>query len=144
MKFKRLTNNIIAVRLFPGDDPAECLAQLSEHAHIAGVVSGIGVLEWAEIGFFDLQKKQYIRKRFDEHMEMLALMGNISYKDGKPIVHLHTVLGRKDFSTIGGHFFAGAVSGTCEIIIIPWGKDELQRAHDEFTGLNLWDIAEKP
>jgi len=140
MKFKRLGNNIVVARLFPGDDPVECLVQLAERERIAGAVSAIGVIEWAELGFFDLQTKQYIRKRFDEHMEILSLVGNISHKDGKPVVHLHAILGREGFSTVGGHFFAGAVSATCEIVVIPWRNDELLRANDEFTGLNLWDI----
>ncbi len=93
-----------------------------EHKIQGGVLTGIGALKDAELGYYELHKKDYIRKTFrDEDFELLALNGNVSLRDGAPYVHVHTALGRADFSVIGGHLFEARVAVTAEIFLTPFG-----------------------
>ncbi len=85
-----------------------------------GHITGIGAVKDVQLGYYDLHKKEYIRKTFsDEDYELIALNGNISLKDGVPYVHVHTALGKSDFSIFGGHMFEAAVAVTAEIYITP-------------------------
>lgn len=140
MQYKIMSNGLFAVRIGRGENPIEMLADFAKTEKIGGAVSGIGTVYWAEIGYFDLNKNQYVHKRFDEEMEVLSFTGTITYKDDEPIVHIHTVLGNSEFGTIGGHLFAASVSATLEVIINPWQKNEIQRINDNNTGLALWKI----
>lgn len=140
MQYRKLDDGAYVARLYRGDDPINCIEKIARDEEIGGAVFGIGAMQWAEIGYFKFDTRRYMRKRFDEEREMLSLSGNISFMNGEPIVHAHVVLGAEDFSIIGGHLFAGAVSATCEIIIIPWGRDEISRESDDMTGLALLKI----
>lgn len=101
----------------------ETLTQLaSEHGILGGTITGIGALKDPELGFYELHKKDYIRKTFrNEDFELLALNGNISWRDGAPYIHVHTALGRSDFSVIGGHLFEARVAVTAEIYVTSFG-----------------------
>ena len=49
---------------------------------------------------------------------MVSLVGSISTdKDGKPVVHAHTVVALGDGSTRGGHLMTGQVSIIAEIFV---------------------------
>lgn len=88
-----------------------------------GQIVGVGALKDVELGYYELEKQTYLRQSFlDEDFELLALSGNISLKDNAPFIHVHTVLGKRDFSTFGGHLFEGVVAVTAEITIVPLGK----------------------
>ena len=77
----------------------------------------IGALKSATIGYFDESQGKYLKTSIDEQCELLSGMGNISWKEGKEVfLHLHVVLGRRDFSTIGGHLMDGEVF-VAEVII---------------------------
>ena len=86
----------------------------------SAVISGIGALKNIELGYYDLNSKEYLRRRFDDdNYELVSLAGNIAIKDNKPFVHSHVVLGDRDFRLFGGHLFEGVVAVTAEIIIQP-------------------------
>ncbi len=141
MEFSKLTSGAYAVRLLRGEEIVEELARLASAEGIGGAVFGIGTVKDAELGYFDRDERQYIRKRFERDMELLSLVGNISELSGKPIVHLHAVVGDNHFDTFGGHLFSAYVSATCEIVVFPWRSDEITREKDEETGLAMWKLA---
>ncbi len=101
----------------------ETLTKLaSQHGILGGTITGIGALKDPELGFYELHKRDYIRKTFrNEDFELLALNGNISWRDGAPYIHVHTALGRADFSVIGGHLFEARVAVTAEIYVTTFG-----------------------
>ena len=140
MNYHKIDEDAYAVRLSQGEDIIASLERFAAEKNIGGAIWGIGSILWAELGYFDIHGKKYIRKRFDEEMEIVSLMGNITYRDSEPIVHLHTVLGKADYSTIGGHLFAGEVSATCEIVISVWNAGEIERKLDDTFNLALWDV----
>ncbi len=95
---------------------------VAKHKIKGGLISGLGALKDVEMGYYELGKRDYIRKTFsEEDYELISLNGNISLKDGKPYCHLHASLGCSDFSVFGGHLFEATVAVTCEISIISMG-----------------------
>jgi predicted DNA-binding protein with PD1-like motif len=98
--------------------------------------TGLGACDALELAYYNLRKKKYERHLITEELEILSLTGNIGTLDGKPVVHVHGVFGRRDLSTLGGHLFSLRVSGACEIHMTVLTK-EIQRKHDSETGLNL-------
>ncbi len=92
------------------------------HEILGGYITGIGAVKNVELGYYELEAQDYIRKTFsDEDYELISLNGNITLRDGKPYVHLHTSIGRSDFSVLGGHLFEAQVAVTAEIYINPFG-----------------------
>ena len=78
----------------------------------------LGAFEKATIAYFDWQKKKYQNIPVDEQVEVITLVGDIVPDDkGKPSLHAHTVLGRSDGSTRGGHLIEGHVRPTLEITV---------------------------
>ena len=142
MEYRRGENGVYAVVLHTGDDPIEALTEFARRERITGAVFGIGALEWAEIGYFDVHKKQYLVRRVDGFFELLSLMGNIVFVDGEPVVHIHIILGKPDYSTVGGHLMKGKVSVTGEIFVFPADIPQLTRQESAEFGLKLWRMEE--
>ena len=107
-----------AVILDRGDEVLDCLSGFAErHELSAGRVTGIGAFSRATLGFFDRESKDYVKIEIDEQTEVLSMLGDIALADGKPKLHLHVVLGKRDGSAHGGHLLAGSVWPTLEVII---------------------------
>ncbi|MFX1481405.1 MAG: PPC domain-containing DNA-binding protein, partial [Promethearchaeota archaeon] len=99
-----------------------------------------GALKKFTLGYFDFPSKEYLRKQFDMYVELVSCMGNISFIEGEPIVHLHATLGTKDYTLLGGHLFQPSiVSITGEVYIYEIDK-KLSRAEDSRLGLTLLNI----
>jgi hypothetical protein len=111
---------------------------MKRHDITAGMISGLGAVSEAQIGYFDGQSKSYQKMVFHEHMEIVSLKGNISFKDNEVFPHLHVVFSRRDFSTVGGHLFAGSKVYAFEFEIVSFEGKTFTRGFDEDTGLFLW------
>jgi len=107
----------------------------SENDIKCGGVMVIGALKNARIGYYDPKMKKYIEMDVDEQVELLSAIGNISLKEGKVFLHLHAVLGKRDFSVVGGHLIKGEVF-VAEVIIQKF-SGKLERKLDS-TGLFLF------
>ncbi|MHA1272356.1 MAG: PPC domain-containing DNA-binding protein [Promethearchaeota archaeon] len=132
---------IIVARLMPGEDVLESIKELVKEYDIkAGLINIIGALSKITVGYFDLELKEYKFKTFEENVELVGCIGNISYKDGEPIIHLHITLGRPDYSLFGGHLSQPSIiSVTGEVYIYEIDK-KLNRSIDENTKLALLDL----
>lgn len=102
-------------------------------------VQGLGAALWAEIGFYNLDTKQYVFKKIEKNLEIGNLTGNITWLDGQPLLHLHTVLADENLQTYAGHLKELAVGGTCEIHLKTFDQ-AINRKQDATTGLNLLDL----
>jgi predicted DNA-binding protein with PD1-like motif len=126
-----------AVVLSPGDEFSAQLLEFAKQQKLtAANFTAIGAFRQVEIGWFKLEKKDYERKQLEEQLEVLSLVGNIAEFDGKPKIHAHVVLGRRDFTTLGGHLLSGHVRPTLEIVLHEAPR-HLHRIHDPHTGLAL-------
>lgn len=125
------------LRLSKGEKLAERLTAFCTEKHItSGFFQAIGALSHAELGYYNLEKKEYVWKTMEGDRELVSLTGNVSLVDNNPFVHMHTVLSDENFSCIGGHLKEGIVGATCEVNIIDLQK-EIHREFDEEVGLKL-------
>ena len=120
-----------------GEDPVAGLNRFAaEHNLGACRFTAIGAFSEAVLGYFDWQKKDYERILVKEQVEVLALVGDIASQDGKPKIHAHVVLGRRDGSARGGHLLEARVRPTLELILTE-SPAYLSREYDPASGLAL-------
>ena len=126
-----------AVVLATGDEAMQSLQEFVREQKIdtAGLTA-IGAFERAVIGYFDWDKKDYKRIPVDEQVEVLSLIGDVAEADGKPVLHIHAVLGKSDGSVVGGHLLEGDVRPTLEVILTQ-PPAHLRKEKDPETGFAL-------
>ncbi len=125
------------LRLDYGRDLLEQLEEFLKAKRIyAAYVSGVGAVRSAEIGYYDQEKRTYVKKEINRPLEILNLSGNVSLKDEEPFLHLHIILG-KDGEVYGGHLFRAEVFA-CEVFLIVLEGEIPKRGPDHQTGLHLW------
>jgi hypothetical protein len=96
-----------------GDEPVSLLTRFAaEHRLSAARLSAIGA--------------------FSE----LVAGGDIALADGKPKVHAHVVVGKRDGSAHGGHLLEARVRPTLEVVLTE-SPAHLVREHDPRSGLAL-------
>lgn len=122
------------------DKGEEILAKLSEFLEAekitAASFNAIGACGEIELGYFNINLKDYRKKPFYEELEIVSLSGNTAMAEGKPVMHAHGMFSRTDFSTLGGHVFKILVSVTCEVFLIKL-DGQVNRKLDEATNLKL-------
>jgi predicted DNA-binding protein with PD1-like motif len=123
-----------------GDEVMSVLERFAgEHGLTAGRLTAIGALERATLGYFDWERKDYERIPVNEQVEVLSLVGDVALDRGKPKLHIHAVLGRRDGTTLGGHLLEALVRPTLEVLLID-SPGYLQRERDPASGLALINI----
>ncbi len=120
-----------------GDEPMSLLTRFAEQNGLkAARFTAIGAFSEVLLGYFDWEKKDYLRNKIDEQVEVLALVGDIALDKGKPKVHAHVVLGKRDASAHGGHLLEARVRPTLEVVLTE-SPAHLVREHDAQSGLAL-------
>ncbi len=120
MKTFRRNGSLLCV-LQKGERLIETLTPELARLEIRGAtLSGLGALKEVELGYYELDHKEYIRKTFTDDYELISLSGNVALKDGKPFIHVHAALGDKGFQVFGGHLFEATVAVTAEISVLPF------------------------
>jgi predicted DNA-binding protein with PD1-like motif len=127
-----------AVVLATGDEVLGCLQSFVDRERVsAAQISAIGAFSDAVLGYFDWEKKDYMRNPVSEQLEVASLLGDVALSpEGKPALHLHAVLGRRDGSALAGHLLSGHVRPTLEAILTE-SPVHLQKVHDPQSGLAL-------
>ncbi len=129
----------LAVIFDQGDEVVSTLTRLARERDLsASRFTAIGAFSDVVLGYFDWQRKDYRKIPIDEQVEVLALTGDVSLKDGEPKVHAHVVLGRSDGTTRGGHLLEAHVRPTLEVMLTE-SPAALRRAYDKESGLALID-----
>lgn len=121
-----------------GEDPLAGLKELARRREFgAGSLSAIGAFRRAVLGFFDLDRRDYLRIPVDGQSEVASLTGNIALDEGgEPALHIHAVLGRPDGSAVVGHLLEAEVRPTLEVMLTERSPD-MVRHRDPETGLSL-------
>jgi uncharacterized protein len=129
------------IRFQHGDEVVTGLLDFARAHGIEGAwVNGLGAIADPELGYYHLETKTYTRQVFPGEWEITGLVGNLArFEDGAPALHVHATIGAPDFSTRGGHLFAGRAGATCEVFLRNLGS-ELRRVRDEAVGLPLWKL----
>ena len=135
--FKTSTGYV--VRLDPGEEILSTLTKFITDEEIAGgAITGIGAIRNTTIGYFDLHRKEYSKRRFSDDMELVNLTGNVTWVEGEPFVHAHVTISGSDFVAHSGHLFDAEIAVTGEFHLYPTDR-RILRAQDERTGLKLID-----
>lgn len=106
----------------------------------SGRVEALGALKNARLGFYNQSTFEYEYHEFNEPLEITNLIGNISVKDGAPMVHAHVTLSDDEGKAFGGHLSPGTTIFACEIIIQVFDGPEFTRGFDQQTRLPLWEM----
>jgi predicted DNA-binding protein with PD1-like motif len=127
-----------AVILQKGDEAMRCLQDFALKERLGGAqITAIGALSSAKLAYFDWESKRYQPIPVNEQVEVASLVGDIAVgPDGKPSVHAHAVLGRRDGTAMAGHLQEGHVRPTLEIIITE-SPVHLCKVKDAESGLAL-------
>lgn len=119
----------------------ELLSSLKSFARFYEIPSGyfqaIGALKDVQLGYYDPQRDQYLKKSFDHHYELLSCQGNITYLGDDIVIHAHGSFAGPDFKAFGGHIFQATVAVTAEIFL-EVGQQKLYRTQGQYN-FNLID-----
>lgn len=138
MKTTKLSNSTVLI-LETGEEVIATLTKFAKERHIsAGHFAAIGAFSGAAIGYYDMDKKDYLRNEVKEQVEVVSLIGDIALDKGSPKIHAHAILGRRDGSAMAGHLLDGYVRPTLEIVLED-SDGKLQRRFDPQSGLALID-----
>lgn len=140
MRYHHFGDGRFVLRLDAGEDVISCLAEMAQQEGIAaGHVTGLGSVEKITLGFLDPETREYVRRRFDEPMEVAQMTGTISLEGDRHFVHLHTVVAPRELLAYGGHVHDATVGAVMELFVTRF-PDALVRAPVEglpFPGLFL-------
>jgi uncharacterized protein len=133
------------VLIFNTDDQVVAgLKAFAAEQHLAAShFTAIGAFKDVSLGYFDWEKKDYLKIAVHEQVEVLSMVGDITINDGKPNIHVHVVLGRRDGSTCGGHLLEAEVRPTLEVILTG-SPAHLERRFDKEAGLALISLESSP
>lgn len=107
-----------------------------------GVFTLIGSVKRAKLAYYEQREKEYRVIELQGPHEIASCMGNISLHQGKPFVHAHAVLADERGNTSAGHLLEAQVFAA-ELHLQELLGPKLERAHDEVTGLVLWELGEE-
>jgi predicted DNA-binding protein with PD1-like motif len=124
---------------------ADLLEQLTAVCRDNGVQLGrleaLGAVQKAIVGIYHQGRREYEFHPFDQPMEIAALVGNVSIRDGQTFIHAHITLSDAAGRAFGGHLVTGTIVFACEFVVQAFDGAEYRRAPDTTTGLPLWDLA---
>lgn len=129
------------IRLPHGEDLLESINKICQEKRIeSGVVSVVGAVKTAVVGYYHQEKKEYQAIPLNRPLEIASCNGNISLKnDSTPIAHAHIVLSDETGIATGGHLMPGTVIFAAEAVISELeGPPLIRQQKDSLTGLPLW------
>lgn len=131
-------------RMSRGEDLLETLEQVAKDAGVRlGRIEALGAVERAKLAYYDQVKRRYETLTVDGPSEITNLTGNVSIRDGAPMVHAHVTLADEAGRAFGGHLLAGTPVFACEFCLQALEGPVLERGYDESTGLPLWEMPGK-
>ncbi len=109
---------------------------MKEHSLSACSFSAIGSVSEVELGYYNPFLKEYHKKPLVENFELISLNGTGAMLNNEPVIHAHGMVGRTDFSVLGGHIFRLVTLATVEAHVIVLPGSMQRNKNDEFN-LNL-------
>ena len=121
-----------------GDELAKGLLAFAENEQLsAASFKAVGALSSVRLGWLSWESKKYEPSvALDEQVELLSLVGDVALRDGKPVVHAHAVIGKKDGTAHGGHLLEAHIRPTCEVVLTE-SPTQLQKFIDPESGVAL-------
>lgn len=120
MKYHPLGDGRYLMRLDPGDELIASLRIFASEEQLGfGYVTGLGSTASAVMSWLDPETGEYVRRKFDEPMEVANLTGTITVAadDGRPFVHVHAVLAPQELLAYGGHVHEARTGAVMELVL---------------------------
>jgi predicted DNA-binding protein with PD1-like motif len=140
MKSKLLdgsTQKTYALVLDTGDEAMTSLLAFAQKNNItAAHFTGIGAFSRVALGYYDWEKKEYLRIPVDEQVEAVSLLGDVALEKGQPKIHAHGVVAERNGAARAGHLIEGFVRPTLEIVLTE-SPTHLRREFDSQSRLAL-------
>jgi predicted DNA-binding protein with PD1-like motif len=134
----------VMLRLDDGQDVFAALSQVARNRGIraAAVVSGIGMVKSAAVGFWT--GREYDVQNLDRPHELIGLQGSIATLDEGPSIHLHAQLANERHQVVGGHLLRATVGVVGEILLETFPGKTFGRPLNESLGLRTLDLEPGP
>lgn len=137
MEYKKFGSKYV-LRMNKGEEVVETLKNFCAIEKITlGSISGIGAINKATIGLFEIDKKEYHSTDLEGDYEITSLLGNISTMNEEVYLHLHINLSDSEYKTYGGHLNSAVISATGEFMVETM-DGTVDREFNEKIGLNLY------
>ena len=140
MKYKQIDERpkTFIIVFETGDELARGLSEFASAKNLsAASFKAVGALSSVRLAWYNWESKKYDPSvTLDEQLELLSLIGDVALKDGKPVVHSHMVVGKKDGTAHGGHLLEAHIRPTCEVVLTE-SPAHLQKFIDPESGLAL-------
>jgi uncharacterized protein len=128
-----------AVVLATGDEAMTAITAFARERELrATQFTAIGAFSQVVVAYFDWATKEYRNVSIADQVEVLSLMGDVTFENGQPKVHAHVVVSKADATAHGGHLVEGHVRPTLEILMTETPA-YLRRRFDPASGLALID-----
>ena len=129
------------IKLTPDERLSAVIEQFVQETKIEGAwVTGLGATKEVELGFYDLEAKEYHWKTFEGLRELASLTGNLAFdQEGKIMLHAHGVLSDQNYNTIGGHI-KDLIAGATVELFVHRTSQPLRRKLDPEVGLQTFDL----
>ena len=139
MKKTHKTGRVVRFRLAKGSDLLGGITDFCAKNKIrCGTLQAVGATSRTVMGYYNQARRKYVQKTFRGEMEILALAGNVSIKDGKPFPHVHAMMSDTKLLAWGGHLFPGTIVFAAEVCVTELKGPARVRVPDPQTGLMLW------
>ena len=140
MEFRKFGDTYV-VRLDRGEEVIASLTELCTKENIVlGSIEGLGAADHVVVGLYNVGKKEYHKTEFNGPMEITALTGNASRKDGEVYLHIHINLCNEQMRLLGGHLNECRISATCELFVRSIPGQVNRRFDADGVGLNLYEF----
>jgi predicted DNA-binding protein with PD1-like motif len=121
MKWKQITDGPrrFALVFAAGDELLTELMRFATENDLSDAsFTGVGALSSVQLAWFNPQTKRHDTcSDLHEQVELVSLVGDVLQYEGKPAIHAHAVVGRRDGETRGGHLLQATIHPTCEIFL---------------------------
>ena len=139
MKYKKVDDKIF-VSIDKGELVNQKLLEVAQQEKLkSGWINGLGAISNIEVAYYDIEQKIYEKQNFNNHYELLSLIGYVSLVDDKPFIHTHISFSNTEFKVFGGHLFDAKVIAAAEFSIFV-SDYHLHRELNCNIGLSLWNI----
>ena len=132
MEYYRAKNDVF-MRLEQGEYLMKSLIKLAdkEDVDFATIVSGVGMVEGLEMGWFCVNDNDYDTYRVAGTFDLATVSGNIALFEGSKRAHVHIIANRPDFSVTSGHLIECRCHVTMEICLRLFQGSGLERKQEE-------------
>ncbi len=120
-----------------GEEIFTAITQCTTVMHLqAASFSGVGAFANPVYGHLNTKIKQFEPHTFNGFYIIGSLNGNLTELNGKPFIHIHSVVADKNNNILSGHLMKGVIGDTAEITIIPFANT-ITRQIDPESGLQV-------